>query len=361
MTPVGWKPICLLPNIHLQQSVGCDVAVLASQEDERVAALTDRSPALKVFLNAFRDQQGEEVKPSLVLLRSDTPGSLQTAEAVAGFRDSLCAALVPICRARFVETSWTDGPIFSDVFEIYPWMTDSLGERLTAWTQSIAGVWDIYKFRGQSSPQIYPASAGICDFDAPVLSEILKRWERRFSGGTPPHEDVALFRSLNMAFHAMKVPAGQEHTHYDTGRLIALWVSALEILIHPGRGSVGEKNVLAFAGRIDWLRDRAGANFGSPEIREVTSCLIKRFYQRRNDYLHGNPVDAGKLSTGARGRSLSLFAAPLFRMMLTAFLHLKQFPPSASESDKDISRHICERMSYAAMQAPFEDCLMIAA
>lgn len=47
-------------------------------------------------------------------------------------------------------------------------------------------------------------------------------------------DDVALTRSLNMAYHASLLPAGTDTTFYDVGRIVSLWVSAFEILVHPG-------------------------------------------------------------------------------------------------------------------------------
>ena len=72
------------------------------------------------------------------------------------------------------------------------------------------------------------------DIDFPLARELLNRWIVRFSEDAVEWKDKALFRSLNMANEAGRIPALTAATFYDVGRSLALWVSAYEILAHPG-------------------------------------------------------------------------------------------------------------------------------
>jgi hypothetical protein len=51
--------------------------------------------------------------------------------------------------------------------------------------------------------------------------------------------DRRLFRALDMARAASKMPGGSDTTFYEGGRAVALWVSAFEILAHDGRSDLG--------------------------------------------------------------------------------------------------------------------------
>jgi hypothetical protein len=72
------------------------------------------------------------------------------------------------------------------------------------------------------------------DIDRPLAKALLERWVARFPQASMAWSDRALFRSLNMANEAARIPAPVASTFYDVGRTLALWVSAFEIVAHPG-------------------------------------------------------------------------------------------------------------------------------
>src|SRR4029077_4294644 len=88
--------------------------------------------------------------------------------------------------------------------------------------------------------------------DRPLLDALLRRWREHFGTDSRRHENVALFRSLNMALSASMLPGNVEVTVYDIGKTIALWVSAFEILAHPGTSGVGFKQVYQLLERVGW-------------------------------------------------------------------------------------------------------------
>ena len=75
--------------------------------------------------------------------------------------------------------------------------------------------------------------------DEPLLQTLIERWEIRFGTKDPDWPDRALFRSLNMAYHAAHTPFDAARTPYDAGLLVGLWVSAYEILVHGGPSGKG--------------------------------------------------------------------------------------------------------------------------
>jgi hypothetical protein len=99
-------------------------------------------------------------------------------------------------------------------------------------------------FKGQSSPTLFRTALDAADLDQPLLAALLSRWQQRYQASEPDWADIALFRSLNMAYHSSLLPAA-DTTFYDLGRLVSLWVSAFEILVHPGgNGQANRDKVL---------------------------------------------------------------------------------------------------------------------
>lgn len=123
--------------------------------------------------------------------------------------------------------------LFGEAFAIYPWMLDRHYKDVIGSTPAILGTHMVSSFRGQSSPTIFRTPLAASDIDEPLLSALLARWRRRYGAHEPAWEDVALMRSLNMAYQASLLPAGTDTTFYDVGRIVSLWVSAFEILVHP--------------------------------------------------------------------------------------------------------------------------------
>jgi hypothetical protein len=358
--PFVWNPMCLLPNVNSIDPIGCDVAVLVGATDSRVMALAERLPALNAMLTSFTDQSGQAVRPSLILLKRNAPTGLQTAEAIAALRNAICMSVISLARARHFQATWTDEPKFSDVFDIYPWMLSALGTELTAWTPAIVGTRDVLSFRGQTSPSVSPATITLDSVDEHVLVALLRYWRQRFESSTPNWADIALFRSLSMAFHASRIPAGPESTHFDSGRLVALWVSALEILFHPGK-KVGQKIVKEHVGEISWLVKPSETSKEQPSVGDTAICIVKRLYQCRNDYLHGNPVKIEGLKIGSSQRYVSDFAAPLYRMALAKRLDLPLKAPVLGLSDEDLATYIVKHRSFEDRQMTFEKCILAAA
>jgi hypothetical protein len=108
------------------------------------------------------------------------------------------------------------------------------------------------EFRGQPFPEQSQTSIMEKDIDLPLARELLNRWIVRFSEDKVEWKDKALFRSLNMANEAARIPALTAATFYDVGRSLALWVSAYEILAHPG--GTGQSNFHTVSTRLESVR-----------------------------------------------------------------------------------------------------------
>lgn len=180
-------------------------------------------------------------------------------------------------------------------------------------------------------------------------------------------EARAILRSLNMATAAMQLPnTSVAETIYDWGRVISLWVSAFEILLHPGgNGRADETKVLNMLSEIKWLRSKMlDASHpikmgGRPPMgHTLAEWLYHRLYKLRNDYLHGNPVESSGFQM-ENGTSVLSYPAALYRMALTT-----KVPPEDPVTHDDVKsgrRSLDEFGRFyrkTLFQNSCEDCLM---
>ena len=84
----------------------------------------------------------------------------------------------------------------------------------------------------------------------------------------------------------------------------------------------------------------------------VAGEVYGHLYRVRNNFLHGNPVTTKTLLFGRW--SVLLFAAPLFRLALTAFLDLRS-PDTSDDQDQD---HIAGGMPFSGPQRLAEDAIL---
>jgi hypothetical protein len=191
------------------------------------------------------------------------------------------------------------------------------------------------------------------------------RWERCFATGKESVEDRRLFRALEMARAASKMPGGRDASEHDAGRLAALWVSAFEILAHDEKHSSCNR-VLFLLDRVGWLRDQLKMRNHRARVsknKSVPSNLAGEIYGRlnevRNDFLHGNPVNEDTLKFKTSQRPVMAFAAPLFRLALTAFLDLRM-PEGAPEAAnvEAYASHIDKRLTFKRAQGLMEDAIL---
>lgn len=364
----NWKPLCVLANLHIDEPIDGGTFSLVNSSDKRIGDCILAQPELGKFLSRFTDSHGVRLDPAIMLAHPNTPARVLTSEAVIAFRDILSVSMIPGQRALAIQYPNQPRIYFSNALSLYPWMLDKQGEYLHAITPAITATHTVEKFRGMSSPEISVARVMRWDIDFTLLNALLKRWKSRFRSRKPSRDDIKLFRSLNVANHALMVPGGKDATLFDYGRIIAMWVSAFEILFHPGGGK--KANLRVVCDQLDKatlhsekLRetiypihfDRAPT-----ENRNMICWTYQALYRARNAFLHGEDVSHKNL-TFPKGHSIFQFAAPLYRIALTVFLDLtfkKEFTDGMSANQ--MARVMTENWEYYTPQKEVEDALKLA-
>lgn len=362
-----WAAVAVLPNIKVAAPVEGGIAALVARGDPRTSEICRRQPRLGMFLRRFRDAFGQRLSPAVLITRRDAPASVFTVEALASLRDVIALSTVPYNRAQELCRPHGHRINFSNAFWFYPWMVDRHGQDLIASTPAMLGTHNVDEFRGQSSPEMSVHTLAEHDIDRPLLDALIARWTRRYTKQKPVWQDRALFRSLNMANQASLTPAGTDTTFYDLGRSVAVWVSAFEILAHPGTGKSGLTAVYDLLDQAPWhhhrcreKRYKAYARGNKPADRRSFGCwLYGKLYQARNDFLHGNPVRRQDLIIRGSQRTLFQYAAPLYRMALSGFLPLvfTERMPSVDDAEA-LGRYMATRMAFYDFQKTIEDGLI---
>jgi hypothetical protein len=109
-----WSPVWAMPNVTLRKSIEASHAALVNSDDKRFRSIAGRRPALKTFLNAFRDEFGTQIWPTIAMVREGAPPGVRTVTALGGFRDAVCVSAIVAGQ----------GIIHSDAFDVYPWFPD---------------------------------------------------------------------------------------------------------------------------------------------------------------------------------------------------------------------------------------------
>lgn len=364
---VDWKPVFVLPNIELTEPIEGDLAALAPAHDPRVTLLSRTHANLQAFLRKFTDAFGVKQTPSVLLIQSDAPQSFYDIGTLASFRDLVAVAVVAYNRALALTYSRQPRILFGNTFALYPWMIDRNYEYLLSRTPAHLGLHVVKEFRGQSSPELSRMRLGPGSIDEPLLSELVARWRRCYESPRPNWSDLALFRSLNMAYHASLLPAASDTTLYDIGRLISLWVSAFEILVHPGgRGKTNREKVFGLLEEVPCEAlgcvERSYDTGGKIKVkRTLGSWIYQNLCDRRNDFLHGNPVTPESLLLPVSGRRLFDYAGPLYRFALTAFLPLVFKHEVQSPADPQaFGAYHSSWYAFRSAQRTIEDALLTA-
>ncbi|MEI6159592.1 MAG: hypothetical protein WCP77_07150 [Roseococcus sp.] len=362
----GWLPVFALPNISLDAPIERAPCALVPPNDPRIAALRKRHPHLDVYLKCFTNNFGVRFEPQMLLLRADAPKLFFDIGALASFRDAIAASVVPLCRAEELLGSTRRGAYFGDYLALYPWMIDKNFEYVVGRTPALTGLHDVNLLHAQSTPSLSRMKLRRDDLDAPLLHALLECWAVRYGTGNPEWRDVALMRSLNMAYHASLMPGASDATFHDVGRLICLWISAFEILVHTGPGGASsQKAVLDLLDGVAWQsataaeKSHAAGKKAAKADRTLASWVLDRLYTLRNDFLHGNPVTSDGFALPGSDRQSFRYAAPIYRAALSAFLPLQFNVPAPLRSNgAAFGAWVAEKMDFESPGQLIERAIM---
>jgi hypothetical protein len=328
--------------------------------------MREEYPNFATFMSNFRTEFGDLVEPAIIIVKADAPPSYRTVEAVAGFRDTAAITAVSRAWALAIRYGTTRSTLYANWFSIYPWMLDKNFDDVITRTMAVLAIHDVKRLKPQSSAAVSPQWLEPQNIDFTLSQELLKRWTKRYADDTPDKPDTALFRSLNMAHYAALMPAGADVTMYDIGRTVALWVSAFEILAHPGDDTKnGFIQVYDLLQKVTWNLTKCAEEthqcYGfkyEKKPRNLACWVYGELNAARNDFLHGVPILEDRLTVKISGQSLFRYCALLYRMPLVAFLNLEWTIPPPDVSDVEaFVKWQSDRQDFGSYQRDIEAAL----
>jgi hypothetical protein len=363
----NWEPVWILPNVTLMESIDHSHVGLMHREDQRVLAACKLHPGLTKLVRAFKSEFGSPVSPTVLMMRSDAPPSVKTVSALGGFRDIVCTGAIVDSHARMLAWKRPVGIMFSDAFDIYPWgLGKPSSQHVYAFTPGLSGVHDLNRLAASPAAALPARSLAIDELDGVLVHRLMKCWDEYHCAGTEEVQHRKMFRALDSARFAARMPGGTDANIFDAGRSVALWVSAFEILAHDGKRADLER-VLGLFSKVDWQHAHLQGQsqtiaFGKKTIpTNLAGQIYKSLYDARNAFLHGNHVNSESLRKPF-GRHLNWFAAPLFRLALTGFLELNfdKPAPDRQQSPQAFSEHWTEKWTFYRAQSRAEEAILMA-
>jgi hypothetical protein len=287
------------------------------------------------------------------MVRNDARHNVNSVTAFGGFRDAACVSAIAIGQSLTLNSDSPHGILHSDAFDVYPWFPSwkSGFERyVIAFTPAVRGVEEVVKLQPSSTPALgNRSSLSSSDIDRPLLRAIIARWERFRDHERNRRRSSTISRTMARA--ASKTPGGTDASEHDGGRSAALWVSAFEILAHDGRYS-DLRRVLFRLGQVQWVRpkltvqDREVNTREGPVRTNLAGFIYGHLNEVRNDFLHGNPVTPETLRLEKSRKQVQWFAAPLFRLALTAFLDLRFSEALPKTANDEYRGRIAKRIEF---------------
>lgn len=324
-----WIFISVCHNLSISKRVESKYVVITPHDDPLTQAIRKRSPAFSQFVDNFKDQFGRHFTPSLFFLHKNVKPDLK---AIISFRNLFAiSSIVQSWERSLCHGTQLDYYKFSNYFDLYPYSLSKDEKVLILRTPSISDLEELDKFQGQCSPEIAVAHPTSEFYDSALFEALSKEWEKYFvSRKRKEWKSRSLFRSLEMSFRAAGLPFGNKGTMHDYGANIALWISAFEILVHPGNANVNIDKVLDFLGDIHFNTKKLNyKKYIGPRNRRLNLIQKTYFemYFARNQFLHGNPVKLSDLFPGRNSKcnSFTVIAPVLYKCALYHFLGLLEF------------------------------------
>lgn len=316
-TPSGsWDLFFFLPNLNPPTPTPFDGGAMriCAGNDPVITRLRQNpgNTTAQQMLGAFCTQFGTSFPPACFIVDPLAPPFAREAAALRSFRNCCAiATLLPSYDGR----QWR--PKFADHFDLYPLAAAKSG-RIATNDAIVAGLHKSQGFSGQSSPLIQDPSHFACHPSRRLLDRLLYAWNRCYLERRERRPLLRLFRSLEIALHALRFPTDSLMSVHDAGLRLVLWVSAFEVLLHPGNKRVDLASVLSFMRGLPWrdrrlIRKQYRVKYknGPPRVSKPEAIYFD-LYIARNDFAHGNEIPAQRLwFRRQRNRGLLSDLAPL--------------------------------------------------
>jgi hypothetical protein len=327
-----WDLLFMLPNLAppIPTPFASDGYVICSGNDPRLRRLATNAgneTSLKM-LKRFSTAQGRRYRPGCFLIRSDIPMASRQAETIRAFRNACALATTTAFYASRLanptavqwHVAWSDQFRFGHFLAGHSGWVQTFGGPVTGMDDDIP--------RQQAAAAFGNPTDFSMVVDEPLLERLFRAWRQCYMQRRNRKKFLRLFRALEVAFHASLFPADGLTSMNDVGNRIASWVSAFEVLCHPG-GSVNKRHVQNVISAAQYSEKaltskRFTVSYGGSKFRAtLPEALYDDLYWARNQFLHGMAVRGAMLHyrQSRKYTDLSDVAPVLFNAALVSRLN----------------------------------------
>ncbi len=300
------KYVITIPSIDIQGSVSISDLALVGSKHELYGELQAENPVMAKYLAAFRSPTGKAIHPSTVVRDASLPKV--DANRLCRFRNAVAVSSVLLSRTNhYVKDDLLYGGAYcTDLFDFYPVSVSSDGTDLIGETVYERSVYmQVDEFLGSTTPAVIFTEQVAPVFDQYLMVWLLNLLEHRARRKADIQIANRVFRSIELAYHALRAPMVNLRTPTDFGVSLSLWGSAFDALAYPDKGNVNRGHVLSLISTVAWqhqgLRRKVYAdvtpckkgNRGRAKVTLPMQVYI-RLCLNRNEYVHGNPDAQGR-------------------------------------------------------------------
>ena len=333
--------VALLPNVSVTTPIGDErIALLDPAAAEVDGALnTDH---YRVLAERVRDDAGRPTPVSVLAVADGMASEPQAWSRILAFRNVVAAACV--CHANECTLSGSPGGSrarWSDYFALYPYSFSNTGSgHLVTLTPAMRNLEHIDEFAPGTNPALpHEEIHGADHMDQHFFATLINAWDDHFSRGDDGDATLRrVFRSLEVANMASSLPFANQGTLHDYGMRLALWTSAMEVLVSDGGNE--QKTIDRVLGGAVTASDKANQvqvyhqpTKGPPTATNLLQELRRQIWKVRNDFMHGNEVSISSLFAWSHrgGAFLPTVAATLYPLLVLEYLNSTRAPSDSME------------------------------
>jgi hypothetical protein len=323
-----WGLLYVLPNLVIERTFENEFLAIVPYNDLRLIHMCKDDQYLTTYLANFCDHRRKPIKPTVMIAKKNALIEAVSIEAVTSFRNIVALSILPLewSTIRYGESDYSPDYRWSDSFDFYPvtYYDDRVFINEPGYRSFSSKGVEIY---GSIAPHVYrPHHARNLLVDEAIYNTLVKCWHTHFIDNNNDSALLALFRSLELAYHALASPRKNNSSIYDLGISITLWVSAIETIIYALHNEAQRKDVSKLLGTYTWENHKL--NKQAWNYKGYSQNLIQRAYNYlfdlRNRFSHGDPVVLEMLRPYGKVNLTILDSAPIiYRTVLFSFLKNK--------------------------------------
>ena len=365
-----WQPAFVLPNLALDLepdvsedvalglTIGLDGIAIVPATDPRVMAIRKWSSAADRFLSSFVDGYGTTISPALLIVRNDYNSELQKdVTAVISFRNAVAICSILAVRAHWPDAPWR-GPAWSEAFDYHSVELTVDGSHLNLFSPAQTS----YHVRPEGlrlSADVRVPRTSLRLIDDYLARRLGRLWNHLYRQKIDKRKIRKVFRSLEAAYQALRMPARHYSSLTEVGLTSVSWATAIEVLASPQDRNV---NVWDCIELIDGASESVGSALkqkrywalrggGKKRHRQHMTLAARIFlylHHARSKFVHGDKISKKLLLPFGEEVPILSLASSVYRVALGSYLDRNwPYPPSWDDP-----------LSWNVFPPPYDDHLL---